>query len=394
MAVDPTGLIFSDPKVSSGLHVLLIGVSSYPYLDGGLSQQQQTFGLGQLDCAARTASEIAVWLLANQPQLAKPIQTLRLLASATDVERALQPELAQVLPATFENVLTAAWAWRADTARARDGASMFYFAGHGIQRTRGDSVLLLEDFLVPNRPLLDRAIDFGGVYDGMGESSFADMAQTQLYFVDACRTDLRGVQALAAPVAQPVFDVTEGGADNRVAPIFYAASTGRAAYGSAVAGGRSAFGGDFLHCIGGGAADLIRGDDGTSRWTVTLGGLSLSLSQLVRTANEDTAPLRSFMIDKWTDIDTPVAYLADAPEVDCHFLIEPSEAGQDLVIALNRGQKILYSFGPPCGPPNPGRARAGGYLLNARSPRFGLSEDEIITVKPPVFRMALRMEAL
>lgn len=392
---DETGLIFKSADTGPGLHVLLVGVSDYPNLAGGISERADAPPLHQLDSAARTVSEIADWLMAPATVLGFPLRTCRLLASPSDAERMEKPALADALPATSDNLQAAALAWRDDAATSRDGATLFYFAGHGIQRSRGDSLLLLSDFFAPGATLA-HTVDLSCIYDGMGEPDFADMAQTQFYFVDACRTDLPKVQRLANRSAPSLWDVTMGGGDDRIAPIFFAAAAGHATFGSIVPGKISAYGADVLRCLEGGAAELIRGDDGMARWTVTIGSMARALRQLVGAANTQAGrKLRSFAFDKWTEMDARLAVLPAAPIVDCTLLLDPPQVAALATVDLARGTAgNLYSFAAPLANPHVFRAEAGGYLLRATvpadcDPPFGPLE-EIVTVQPPAFTCPVR----
>src|SRR5690606_6608844 len=89
--------------------------------------------------------------------------------------------------ATADAFRAAADAWRADARAHRGGATFFYFAGHGVQRTRDDAVLLLEGFGAPG-PALQHAAATRNLLDGMAPApSQQEIARTQFYFVDARR---------------------------------------------------------------------------------------------------------------------------------------------------------------------------------------------------------------
>lgn len=386
-----TGLVHQAEGSGPGLHVLLVGVSDYPFLEGGEEEQASCYGLGQLDSAARTAAEMMRWVLAPAGQLAWPVRSLRLLASPSPVERAASPVLADALPATLPNLRRAARAWRRDAAADPAGAALFYFAGHGVQRTRGDSLLLLSDFLDPDGATLAGAIDFNELYDGMAEPAYPGMAQTQFYFVDSCRADFTGVQRLANATPAVLWDITEGGRDDRVAPIFFGASIGRPAFGAAVPGGVSAFGGDVITCLAGGAADLVRTPSG-SYWTVTIGAMAQALQQLVTEANRTPGrDLRSFSFDRWTNLDTVLVRLNKAPEVSCRFAVEPAEAVTHVAITLGAlDQAAPFTFGPPCDLTGRYRAPAGGYVISAAvapgaAAAYGAFGRQIVSIRPPFF---------
>jgi hypothetical protein len=83
-----------------------------------------------------------------------------------------RPALADALPATSDNLQAAALPWRDDAATSRAGATLFYLAGHGIQRSRGDPLLLLSDFFVPGATLA-RMVDLSCICaDGRTRRSF------------------------------------------------------------------------------------------------------------------------------------------------------------------------------------------------------------------------------
>lgn len=391
LAPDATGLVYRSAETGPGLHVVLIGISAYPFLAEGESEQPQTYGLGQLDSAAMTAGALASWLLKPDVDLAWPVRTLRVLASASAIEAAQAPLIAQALPATLENVSRALRGWRLDANSGSGGATLFYYAGHGIQRTRGGSTLLLADFLDPDYPTLAHAIDFDAIYNGMAEPAFDTMALTQLYFVDACRGDFAGIQELANANPAQIWNITNSGRDDRVAPVFYGASAGHQAFGATGPGGISAFGRDVMSCLAGGAADLFRDPDGCATWRVTIGTLADAVALLVADAN--SAPgrnLRSFSIDRWTKIDTPIVTLHAAPEVACRFKIGPPEALPHATITLDAvPRRTPVTFGPPWSG-NPARALGGGYIISAVitpecTMSFAAFGEQIVSLKPPFF---------
>ena len=97
-----------------------------------------------------------------------PLTSCRLLLSPSPPEIASEPALADLADAaTVENLNDAAYAWRADAASDRDNVTLFYFAGHGVQRLHGEHVLLLQDFGKPNTCLLRSAFDSTNLIQGM-----------------------------------------------------------------------------------------------------------------------------------------------------------------------------------------------------------------------------------
>ncbi|ALJ36343.1 MULTISPECIES: caspase family protein [Azospirillum] len=400
------GLIFDDRPHNSrpGLHALLIGVSGYPYLSGGPRNRGPAYGLGQLSAPARTVKDIAGWLIARKDKLTAPLKTCRLLASPSSLERHADqpitgvPPLAEVAPATLDTVLSAAAAWRTDASVHPQDVTLFYFAGHGIQRSRGDSVLLLEDFL-GGRTLLDRAINVNNIYNGMANFlAYPNTARTQFFFVDACRADIRQLREFVTPETTAVFDVELGGVDDRVAPIFFAAAAGHETYG--IRGEQTLFGRDFLNCLNGKAGDrVLIGDQ--KQWVVNIGTLARSLNYLTEHDNQKHGiPYRSFNIDKYTTLNTAIHYLDQAPLVECEFFIEPDVASRIARIrCLDARQKSAHRFRFPVKPnPYTFEIPAGGYTIEAgvakRRPKglpsYSEPDPDIITVTPPTFHYALR----
>jgi hypothetical protein len=395
--LDETGLIFDEREQGTGLHALLVGVSSYPYLQSGEKEKAETYGLGQLKSPARTVADIAQWLIKRKDRLGTPLRSCRLLASPSLAEQRNVPWLADSTPATMENMLKAAHAWRSDANSNNENATIFYFAGHGIQRTRGDSVLLLEDFL-GGFTLLDRAVELSNIYNGMANPSFRDIAQTQIYVVDACRTNITKLRDFAAPSPVSVFDVEVGGMDNRAAPIFFASAAGHATYGSSTGGGASVFGTDFLNCLSGAAGDCVF-IDSTRHWIVTIGSLARALSALTAQYNQAKGSgLRTLNVDKYTALDTVIHFLDQAPRVDCSIALEPYEAAEfTLIDFLNKAGAAAHPFTTPV-TPNPicFDVEAGGYFLSAKvpsekKPAFRDVEREIVTISPPFFKYHLRL---
>ncbi|MDQ2762921.1 MAG: caspase family protein [Pseudomonadota bacterium] len=375
------------PGDGPGVHVLIIGVSSYPYLANGLHEVGKTHGLGQLDSAAQTAAAVAEWVLSADTKFRQPVRSLRLLASPSEVE--LHPLLEHAAPATLENVKEALWQWREDAAKHPEGTTIFYFAGHGIQRARGDSFLLLEDFLEPPGTILQNAVDLGTVYNGMAEPDFPNLAQLQLYFIDACKSDIGDMRRFVDPSAASIWDLTIGGVDMRVAPIFYASAAGTTTFGAQIPGGISAFGRDFLECVRGGAADNIKGDAGRKAWSVTIGTLAQTLPKFVERYNRTVQGRpRTLVVDKFTKTDPVIATLREAPMVNCRLVFLPDGAHKVATLRFADAADNVQPIDDPLRNPHDFKTKAGGYIVSAKlvadhqSP-YKDSARELVTVLPP-----------
>src|SRR5215207_8928348 len=131
-----------------GLHALVAGVSRYPHLPGGDgAPAAQALGMQQLTSCALSAFRIASWLRSRADRLTAPLATLRLLLSPSADEERVEPALRGVADAcTFDALRKSIAAWRTSAQENLHDATVFYFAGHGVQRSKGDAVLLCEDF--------------------------------------------------------------------------------------------------------------------------------------------------------------------------------------------------------------------------------------------------------
>ena len=411
MARKDRSLVFDDiGRIEPGLHALLIGVSRYPRLSGGDDMAEQTYGLGQLDSPARTIGNIAASLLDMRNDLTPPLKTLRVLASPSDGEGSLavpstptSPErLLRDLPgATLANVQDAAKRWRDDASRCNDDATLFYFAGHGIQRSLGDAILLLEDFL-SGATVLDHAVDINNIYNGMANPSQPGMARQQIFVVDACRTSLSALRRLEMPPTASVFDIDLGGTDDRVAPIFLSAAAGHVAFGAD--GGLSLFGQDFIRCFSGGAAECL--PDGDDRaWFLTIGELAKALRTLVDISNSRSGgKARTFDVAKYVaSLETRLRRYAGPPLVECRFLVNPEDARAATALVLtDHLDRPVHKFpGPPFPHPYEFQVSAGHYRAAARmGGDLGGGQPyahvpEFITVKPPMYehKFTLRPQA-
>jgi Caspase domain len=147
-------------------------------------------GMSQLTSAALSAFRMAQWLERRADRLTAPLATLRLLLSPSEREvEDVEPALATVAePCIFEALRSEVADWRDDASGRSDDVTLFYFAGHGVQRVKGDAVMLCEDFGDGVGGVLDRAISGVNLYNGMAPAPGREgIARTQFYFIDACR---------------------------------------------------------------------------------------------------------------------------------------------------------------------------------------------------------------
>src|SRR3712207_4310082 len=117
--------------------------------------------------------------------------------------------------------------------------------------------MLLENFGDPDEGPLTNAVAVDNLFYGMAPpaSPTKQIAQRQLYFIDACRiapSEFRAFEWLNVP---DVWGVEIAGRDDRCAPIFYAGIPGTKAY--ALKGNQTLFIQALLACLDGDGADAL-----------------------------------------------------------------------------------------------------------------------------------------
>jgi hypothetical protein len=308
-----------------GLHALVAGVSAYPHLpEGKGATAPDSFGMQQLSSTALSAYKMYRWLKEWQNRLCIPLATCRLLLSPSEDEVAQLNGLA-VAPCTQNNFRTAANEWRKDASSHKENVTFFYFAGHGVQRSKADQVLLMEDFGDGIGGALDKAVATSNLYYGMVPAETRlNTALTHLYFIDACRVSPPRFKNFEQMTVPDVFNVAWGGTDERQAPIFYAAVPGSKAY--ALKGEQTLFSKALLTCLTGGAGELKEQEDGQERWRVSLLSLSEKLGKYIRMQNQELNSEQDFRVHGIGEKDVIIHYLDQPPLVDIVFEVDPLEA--------------------------------------------------------------------
>lgn len=257
-------------------HAFLVGVSEYLFLpDPKEVARAEQFNLTKLASPALSAWEICRWLVEHCDDLEAPLATIRLLMSPSAQEQRVMRPMTPHQGWLNENPVTAIWrnfvrearAWRDDAAAAgREGYTLFYYGGHGLQRF-GAPLITLADFLDEDaggtlQCSCELLANFVG---GMAPSeNRPDVCRNQFYFIDACREDIVDVKGLSAAPGT-VWDPlpTE---DDRATPVFMASYPGRVAMN--IAGQPTDFCKVLLQALETGAetSDL---EDPAERWPVT-----------------------------------------------------------------------------------------------------------------------------
>lgn len=305
-----------------GFHALMVGVSAYRHLPpAGEPPTPQSLGMTQLSSAAYSAYKLYEWLLETRDYLAAPLATCRLLLAPTPAELEREPNLRRGSPADLEAFLQAARDWRDDLSAHRESVALFYFAGHGVIRNRADQILLLEDFNDGLGSLLRNGTDVASLYYGMAPSrQRPDIGRTQFYFIDACRNLPQQFAQYERLSPTPAFDVRLADLpDNRVAPIFHAATSGAVAYAEREA--QTLFSKALLECLRGLAAER----DEQGRWRITSNTLARALPETLSALAQEQAVEQAVVVDG-LGRDAVLCYLPQPPQTRLRPYLHPPDA--------------------------------------------------------------------
>jgi len=258
------------------VHVFVIGVGNYPYLEKG---SKKTFrpngGLGQLGSPVASAQVFCQWLQQEFRPRKLELGSIEVLCSEGGTFEDATGKFRTVAAPTMANVRKAADMWMARGSAHEDNLLIFYFCGHGVSTGVVHS-LLLEDFgKHKNDPFTTGAIDANAFMDGIRGAA----ANSQLFLLDACRKvshtefnnygNVRGAPIISA-VANTRLGVVEQAA-------LWATSLGQLAYG--VPNQPSVFMSAMLHAMQGGGA-LQDSDDG--KWVIQPDVLKRAIDHIVQ----------------------------------------------------------------------------------------------------------------
>jgi len=197
---DPTspGLFVNPDWVEGtpGTFAVVIGVSSYHFLEGGRSYQgDESYGLGQLHVSAATSHRFFSWLQEEydfeEAQAAKCWLLLSPTATELNSLNAGSIEQLGAAEATLSNCETAIGWWNVEMrklprAAAKKSRSLFFFSGHGLEVWQEQQILLPCDYLRPPLGNVNDAISTANLRKGLASSPVPN----HFLFVDACRNDV------------------------------------------------------------------------------------------------------------------------------------------------------------------------------------------------------------
>jgi Caspase domain len=371
-------------------HGFVVGVSHYPFVDGpDATHQGEELGLANLGSAARSASEVAAWLLADYHNPDAPLASLRLLVSPAPGE-SLHADVAarmagQEAAATRTAVKEEFGAFREACRANPDNVAFVFFVGHGIQLNRHGAIVLLHDFATPDEDdLLFGAVDVLGCWNAMNE---AGGAQHQIWFSDACRQKpeiVRRFESLSGAYAPG----NQSPGNVAASPLFLSSSTREQAFADPA--GLTVFTQALLWALRGAAAS---GPEPPTRpgWHVSSARLSQLLptkvQSLLAASGVDTQSVE--VTGRANDV--TVQRFEEAPQVDIEVAINPPDVDPQPVATLLYEGKEHVAVDP--GWPLRVRGAAGLYSLAVVStgavPRTGA---KLVRVDPPECRDSVELE--
>jgi hypothetical protein len=360
----PDEVVLDQPR----MHALVIGAGDYPHLSGGGGDPAvANFGLQQLTTTVFTGKRIANWLAKDYRNPNCGLGSVELLLSpAEDVVRPDGSNLT-VETSNMDNIREAFKCWYARCNCDARNIAFFYFAGHGL--STASQYLLASDFGSPTAlDLWEKSIDFGGMRVGMKRNA----ADTQLFFIDACREapidalihrNPSGVSLCSATIFDQV----------ATSAAYYAAADGAQAFGPS--DGVTFFALALLDSLGGAAG---RTENGAC--VVDTLSLANALGQIMAIlADEHTQPLTC---NPDPDGRRAVFHFPDAPLVRVSIGCRSPKANAEAEISLRRGADLLRS---PRGERRPwiGKLRPGDWDIELSFHNFPLiARSE--TLMPPV----------
>lgn len=271
-------LVFSDHLNRPGTHAFVVGVSAYEHLPADTESASSDFGMGQLNAAARSASEFAAWLLNEYHNPAAPLRSLRVLLSPSLPNEQIHPEIQSLLKsntaANLQNFKADFKAFHKDLVGNESDIAIIYVSGHGIQLTSEGAILLLNDFGEDDDAPLDGSVDIFNLRQAL---RFDTSAHTQFWFVDTCRQ---------RPEIAELYEKMEGAYKKSIprssirknSSLFLSCSTGTQAYANK--SGLTFFCDALLHGLRSAQAADSDGEHG-SLWRVSSPSLSSYLDKAV-----------------------------------------------------------------------------------------------------------------
>lgn len=356
----------------------MIGVSDYPFaVDPTSWLVAEGLGISSLSSAAKSASDVAAWLLTEYHNPDAPLASLRVLLSPSKTERinkAIKPLLD---PATSRadsaSVVAEIRAFQKACKEDPGGMVFVYIAGHGVQTTNRAAVVLLSDIGDPNLPnRLSGSLDVAGFHQAMNSPGNPGK---QVWFSDACRQEPAVMSAFVSLPGAICPDIPQGHVDT--SPLVLSASTGEQAY----ARPRGTLFSEAL--LAGLRGSSLRGPDATSKhWYVSLFDL---ISWIDARVKKDS---RSSNADQRIDptgrvLDMVVQRFEKPPDVQVTLRMVPATLSPAPKVTIDANATVVARFSSW---PVKGVIPAGRYRITVKANPAIVNDVEI---KPPKFGLSL-----
>jgi Caspase domain len=324
-------------------HAFIVGVSDYAHLpEPGVVGDVEHLNLKKLSSPALSAWRVYQWLLANQTDLTRPLASVRLLIAPSPAELAAEPLLAGPFTRpTWDDFARQAKAWRKEACSDPGSVTFFYFSGHGAQFRRDNLVMLMGDFGDGGGGILNNAVELNNLVTGMAPAAPpADMiARTQLYFIDACRSDELAESAKLEQVPSVFTEVS--GPDDRNRPVLFATVDGQVAIGRK--GKVSHFCEALINAFET-ACDFARDGDTGIVWPVTVDSVRYSLEAQFIARELSQKPF----LQGGAASDIDIRFLRQPPNYEVTVKVDPpGSIGTTTVQILDETDQPLAEFPAP-----------------------------------------------
>jgi hypothetical protein len=348
-----------------GVHVLIVGVSDYLNLpDHDDPSLEPTWFLNKLTSPALSAFKTYKFI--RDSGLRLPLKTVRLLLSPSQVEFGVEPALGtagstRANRAAFE---TFAREWREDAKNNPADMTIFYFAGHGIQRGPEEGVLLLDDFLAAGPPLA-KCFEIGDIKNGMAPSpTYPSIALTQFYFIDACLTRPETQKKFVNPQVPDVFGAELNVVDRREAPMMFSTVDGAIALGRR--GKPSHFAEALTLALQRAAEDPQDDPASGTVWPITSLTIRTSLDSYYAKYNLGTKVKMGGVVGQ-----PVIRYLPGPPDVEISVQVQPDSLGNPCRVWLyDESGAAMPGYCPTDKTQFETTVKAGIYRVQVDSPRL------------------------